>query len=145
MEGAVPLSIFAEMPSGPDALLVSRTFNRLKTSCSVHRMSSEGGDKESAMKFRQSISLKGGIVSLKLLENTSLSRDAFSAFEVTSVDPRFKVRTWLDDFLRYLIVFQNCLLPRVSAGGASWTVSAAVQPHFLVTCTWTTEKGNLLF
>jgi len=51
MEGAVPLSIFAEMPSGPDALLVSRAFNRLKTSFSVHRMSSRGGDKESAMKF----------------------------------------------------------------------------------------------
>jgi len=113
MEGAVPLSFFAEMPSGPDALLVSRAFNRQKTSCSVHRMSSGGGDKESAMTFRQSISLKGGIVSLKLLENTSLSRDAFSAFEVTSVDPHFKVGTWLDDFLRYLIVFQNCLLPRV--------------------------------
>ena len=96
------------MPSGPDALLVSRAFNRLKTSCSVHRMSSAGGDKESAMKFRQSISLKAGIVSLKLLENTSLSRDAFSAFEVTSVDPRFKVGTWLDDFLGYLIVFQKC-------------------------------------
>jgi len=29
MEGAVPLSIFAEMPSGPDTLLVSRAFNRL--------------------------------------------------------------------------------------------------------------------
>ena len=114
------------MPSGPDALLVSRAFNRLKTSCSVHRMSSGGGDKESAMKFRQ-ISLKGGIVSLKLLENKSLSWDTFSAFKVTSVDPRFKVGTWLDDFLRYLIVFQNCLLPRValSAGGASWTVSAS--------------------
>ena len=91
MEGAVPLSSFAEMPSGPDALLVSRAFNRLKTSCSVHRMSSGGGDKESCSNEVPTVNLtQRGIVSLKLQENTSLSRDAFSAFEVTSVDPCFK-------------------------------------------------------
>ena len=39
MEGAVPLSILADIPSGPDALLVSKAFRRLKTSSSVQRIS----------------------------------------------------------------------------------------------------------
>jgi len=48
---AVPLSIFPEIPSGPEALLVSKAINKLKISCSVQRISSGGGDEGSAKKY----------------------------------------------------------------------------------------------
>ena len=50
IEIAVPLSIFPEILSGPEALLVSKALNKLKICCSVQRISSGGGDEESAKK-----------------------------------------------------------------------------------------------
>ena len=50
IEIAVDLSIFPEILSGPEALLVSRVFNKLKTSCSLQRIPSGGGNEESAKK-----------------------------------------------------------------------------------------------
>ncbi len=51
IERAVPLSIFPEIPSGPEALLVSRPVSRLKTTCSVQRILSGGRDDGSAVNY----------------------------------------------------------------------------------------------
>ena len=50
MEIAVPLSILTEIPSGPEALFVSKPFIRLNISSSVHSISADSGDEGSAMK-----------------------------------------------------------------------------------------------
>ena len=42
VEPVVGLTIFSEIPSGPEALLVSKAFNKLKTSSSVHTIAPEG-------------------------------------------------------------------------------------------------------
>jgi len=70
IETAVPLGIFPEIPSGPEALLVSKAFNKFKTFCSVQRISSGADAKGSSMKHCRSNSLNGGKVLLKFLEKT---------------------------------------------------------------------------
>ena len=50
MECEVPLSILQDIPSYPEALLVSKASRRLNTSSSVQKISLGCGDEESTMK-----------------------------------------------------------------------------------------------
>ena len=50
MECEVPLSILPDIPSDPEALLVSKASRRLNTSSSVQKISSGYGDEGSAIK-----------------------------------------------------------------------------------------------
>ena len=51
MDSAVPFNMRPEMPSGPDALVVSIAHNKQNTSPSVHTISSLTGDDGSAIKW----------------------------------------------------------------------------------------------
>ena len=76
METAIFLSIFPDIPSGPEALLVSIARSRVNTSSSVQRIFSGGIVAKSARNFWESSSVREGTAELKLGEKTSLRQVA---------------------------------------------------------------------
>ncbi len=138
MERAVFFSIFPDIPSGPDALLVSTVRSRLKTSSSEQSINH---------KCWESASLNGGIAEMKFWESTSLSKAVLPTFEETSSEPFFRVGIWLDAFFRNFTVFQNCLLPWLDIL-FRWSLFDCLsmftkQPGFSVMCTSSTWIGSL--
>ena len=91
METAVFLSIFPDIPSGPEALLVSIARSRVNTSSSVQRIFSGGIVAKSARNFWESFSVREGTAELKLREKTSLRQAALSVFHFITSEPFFKV------------------------------------------------------
>ena len=88
--------------------LASKAFNKLKSFCSMQRISSV------LMPKGQLWNTAGQTHSMeeKCCWSSSLSKDALSVFDEVSAAPFFKVGTWLEVFIKYLTAFQNCLLPK---------------------------------
>ena len=108
---AVFFSIVPDIPSGPDALLVSIARSRPRTSSSEQKIFSGSSAEEFTEKVWESASVRGGTVELKFWERTSFSTEALSTFVEAIIDPLFRVGIWLDAFFKNFTVFQNCLLP----------------------------------
>ena len=65
MEKAVLLSIFPDIPSGPEVLLVSIARSRPNTSYSIQKRDSGDSDEELTIKAWEAASVKGGTAELK--------------------------------------------------------------------------------
>ena len=101
---AVPLNIFAEMPSGPLALDVSRDSNISYTSSSVHKKYTG----QLPMLGSSYLHESGGWAMLKHLEKYWVSMEALSKSLVTVVP--FLTKARIETLLLFIIltVFQNC-------------------------------------
>ena len=109
VEWAVALSIQEDTPSGPGALLVSTASNILRMSSSEQRWLLGHRELRTDMKglaigWRQ---WRDGCI-----EILSLSIVAFPAPVKASIEPIRKSGIWVL-FLKYLIAFQNCLVPHL--------------------------------